>query len=193
MTKASVLQWVDDLGRGRANLDVAELYYHDVAYELARLNQTVNVALISSEANTTSYAFPLDALDLIAVFYDDTELHMATARDMEAHSRGWRDDRGTPIDYVLEYETSNVFRLYPTPDVSAKDFIFLGSPLGTDYPEYTAAALYQQKRDDLPEYFDLYMAIEILSREFERESDHRDLKFATLCQQFGALLLRMVT
>lgn len=193
MSKADVLALVADLGGSRCDAGVANQYYDDVAYELARASQTLEINLIPSVADTAQYAYPSDAVNLLAVFYDDKQLSRATIREMDAHSINWRDERGTPDDVVTEFEDAKTFRLAPTPDRASADFIFMGTPLGSEYPEYTCAALYQQKRDDLPAYFDLYMALEILSREFSRESDHRDLRFAQACQQLAALVLRMVT
>jgi hypothetical protein len=185
---------VVDLSRNRADPATVDLYYDDVAYELARSGQTMEVAVLPVRAQGELYDYPDDSVELTAVVYDDTHLHKATTREMDAHGTGWRDERGVPSDYVTQTEASRTFRLYPMPEVASKPFIFFtGDVLGSDYPEYSVAAIYQQKRTDLPDYFDLYMAVAILAREFMRESDHRDLKYAGQCEQLAALLLRMVT
>lgn len=191
MGKAEVLSLVQTLAVRADSASISQ-YYDEILFELGRANQTVQVALVETTAETATYNAPDDTIEILSVLYDDMQLYEAGIRDIEAHSTAWRDEVGIPSDYVTEFETDNAFRLYPAPEAPGKPFIWTGAPFGWDFPEYAATIIYQQKKDDLAEYFDLYLAMAVIEREFSRESDHRDLPLAKLCGQLAALFLRMV-
>lgn len=190
MSKADVLQLVDELARGRADLGACEKYYTDIAYEMAKAGLITNASIIELTADTGSYTFPDDAVDIVGILYDGVHLMPSMKQAIEWKDSGWRDRRGAPQAYVIEDEQDRTFRLYPKPDA---DTGFLGGTFrfGENYPPYSALMLYTQNREDLPEVFDLYIVCTILSREFTRESDHRDLEFASAAQQLAQLFLQM--
>jgi len=49
-----------------------------------------------------------------------------------------------------------------------------------------------ERRDDLPSWMDVPLALGVLAREYERESDHRDAVFAAACRQMSSTLLALV-
>lgn len=191
MSRQSVLNLVSSLAP-RADASMLDGYYDDALFELGRIGQTLQIAVLTTDQDSANYAAPDDSIRILSVFYDNLQLYNASIRDIEAHSSSWRDRKGTPLDYVTEFETENAFRLYPTPDVPGKPFIWTGNTFGTDYPEYASAVVYQQKRSEVADYFDLYLTMTLLEREFSRESDHRDLAYARVCGQLAGLFLRMV-
>lgn len=194
MPKSDVLQLVQDLSNGLADVTTSERYYHDTVFDLGKRNFLTNATLIPVVAGTGSYAFPVGAIDLLGLFYDDKQLDLLPLRDLEWIDPHWRDAEGPPEGYVRQDENDKTFRLYPEPDLPSKDFIFLlGSPLGLDYPEYSLAAIHTETRNDLPAWLELPVAFRILSFEFERESAHRDPAFAKLCNELSQILLLMVS
>jgi hypothetical protein len=46
--------------------------------------------------------------------------------------------------------------------------------------------------DDVPAIDELWIALDVLAREFSRESDHRDATFSKTCMQLAALFRTFV-
>lgn len=194
MAKADVLQLVSDLSNGLADATLAERYYREAVFDLGKQGWLTQATLVPATAGTGSYSFPAGAIELLALFYDDDQLDALYLRELEWIRSDWRDAHGSPVGYVRQDENDKTFRLYPIPDTSSKDFIFLfGSPLGLDYPEYSLAVVHTETRDDLPAWLELPVTFRILELEFERESSHRDPVFAKLCGELSKLLFVMVT
>lgn len=190
MSKARVLDLVATLGRGQADPTNAERDYRDVVFDAGRFELATEVTLIPAAAGTAQYVLPAGAVRLLGVFYDDVALLPVSLAELEAVNPQWRDEVGAPVAYVTETETVQTFRLYPVPDIDSKSFVpVVGEPLGLDFPESNLAVVHTEVRDDLPDWTDLVFAFGVLTREFSRESAHRDTEFAAACQQvYGALV-----
>lgn len=192
MSKADVLQLVDELARGRADPGACEKYYTDIAYEMAKLGITMNAAVVDLVHGTGLYTIPSDAVGIVGVLYDGVHLMPSMRQAVEWRNPDWRSRVGSPQTYVVEDEQARTFRLFPAPDA---DTGFLGNvfQFGENYPPYSVALIYTQNREDLPEIYDLYIACTILNREFSRESDHRDLPFAEAAGQLAQLFMKMAS
>lgn len=190
--KDDVLALALALSRGRGDTGMMDQYYEDITYEMAKQEILTAAVVTPMVGDTGGYNFPDDAVDLLAVIYDNIQLGKSGRQEIEWQDRGWRARVGRPKTYLFEDETLRTFRLYPKPEVSSHDMLWSGMPLGNDYPVGSAVVIYTQKRHCLPEYYTLYAACEILSREFKRESDHMDLKFAEACEQLSRLFFQMV-
>lgn len=195
MAKADVLQLIQDLSNGLADATLAERYYREAVFDLGKQGWLTQATLLPvTTADTGTYSFPATAIELLALFYDDSQLDLLYLRELEWIRPDWRDGRGTPSGYVRENENDKTFRLYPIPDAASKDFIFLlGSPFGLDFPEYALAIVHTETRDDLPVWLELPIAFRILELEFGRESNHRDPTFSKMCSELSKLLFVMVT
>lgn len=194
MAKADVLQLIQDISSQQADATAIDRYYDDVVRDLGQRPWLTQATLISITANTAIYTPATSVIRILGTFYDDRVLISATPREMESISSTWRDARGTPIAYVNEDEGAKDFRLYPNPEVTSKDFIFLfGSPFGLDYPEYAVAIVHTETRTNLPAWLEMPVAFEVLAREFMRESNHQDVAFAKTCKQMADLLLSLVS
>lgn len=192
MSRNSVLSLVNDLSRGLADQGICGHYYDDIVHEIGQRPIFTRATLVAVDGATATFALPDTAIRLLYVLYDDRILAPASLRELEAVNPHWRDERGTPIAYVTERENARSFRLYPVPDVASKSFIFLtGLPFGRDYPELAVVIVHTEDRE-LPDWLDLPVALDILGREFGRESDHRDPAFAEMCGQLAVLMYRML-
>lgn len=191
--KSDVLALVASFSNGQADPNQASIFYDQVVQDYATMPILTQASLITVTANTSQYAIPSTAIKLIAAFYDDRWLDRLTLRAAESVSPQWRDQIGTPIAYVVEGETTKTLRLYPNPQLNSKNFVpVFGSPFGLDYPPYSAVVVHTETRQDLPAWLELPCCFEVLRREFTRESNHRDIAFATLCGKMTGALLSMV-
>ncbi len=193
MSKAATLQLTQDLSKGLADATMCDRYYRDIVLELGREDILTQASLIPVNAETGEYTLPTQAVEMIDLFYDDHPLMEAKLREVESRDPQWRSRLGPPIVYITQHETIRTFSLYPTPEMNSKDFIFLfGSPFGRDYPAYALAMIHTENREDIPEWLELPVAFDILSREFARESNHRDTLFSKTCKSMADFLLGLV-
>lgn len=193
MSKVTTLQRVQDLCVAQADAPSIDCFYDDVVFDLGRRPWLTQASLVATTANTAVYTPPTTLVRMIEVFYDDRVLRETSHRNLEAINAQWRDQRGTPAVYTLEKEDSFDFRVYPTPEINSKDFIFLfGAPFGLDFPVYAVAIVHTETRVDLPAWLELPVTFEVLHREFSRESDHQDMAFASACKELADLLFSLV-
>lgn len=193
MPRSDVITLCQDLCTNQADEAALTKFYDEVISDLGRAEWLVTAELLATTAGTNQYNPATTVVEILYVFYDDRLLYKENLRALEAINPQWRDERGAPRAYVIEDETNNQFRLYPTPVVDSKDFIFaFGSPLGLDFPEYAVVVVQTETREVLPEWLEFPIAFEILAREFARESDHVDHEFAKACKSIADILMRMV-
>lgn len=192
--KADVLALASDLSVGQGDAATPPAIYDEVVLALRARPLLVGFTLLEHDADNAIYDAPEAALELLAVIYDDRQLAQMDADAMESVQINWRDRRGAPQAFVTETEGDRRFRLYPVPDTASATASFVtGLPFGVDYPGYSIAVLATEARLDLPAWLELPVALDLLGREFSRESGHRDPIFAGACAQLAALLLDMVS
>lgn len=194
MSRASVLALVEELTTNLApDTQIAD-FYDDMMVDAGRWGVGTAVRLVETTRNEAVYQFPDDVVKEYAVFYDDLMLPLATLRELEATNSAWRDETAAkPRAYVEQDMPEHFVRLYPIPQQASADFSFLfGSPMGHDFPDRALGVVVGELRADLPAWLDVPLALAILSREYERESDHRDSAFAGACRNLGNMLLALV-
>lgn len=193
MSKANVLQLVEDLAFDLESPSPVEAFYDDLMVDAVRWGITAQAVLIEAVADTATYELPDQAMRLYAVFYDDVLLSEMKLRGLEAVNRQWRDEVGRPRAYTDEADPEEVFTIYPKPNENSEDFVFLfGSPFGRDFPFRAVGAIIGDRRDDLPDWLDMPLALMVLGREYERDSEHADPAFAKACTALGKQLLALV-
>jgi hypothetical protein len=192
MAKADVLALASLIGGEQVDPTLADRFYHDVVAELGQSEILVEMSLLPVTPGTGVFALPAGAVRLLGVWYDDEEITVIRRNDVASMDPEWRQARGTPLAYFTEDETIRTFRLYPVPDQASKSFLFLGEPMGTEFPEYCVVVAHTVAPDTVPVYFELPIALTILAREFIRESVHRDPVFAALCQTFANALFGVI-
>lgn len=189
MPKSSVLALVATLGSSQGDALTIDRYYREVVFELARHRWIITASLIPPVPGTAVYNFPAGTVDLIRCFYDAHMLVEAKIDELNWINPQWRDERGAPIAYVYEGETTKTFRAYPIPDVAPSTYAFIfGEDFGRGYPDGTLAVIQSETRDDLPAYLDLPIALAVCAREFERDSNHQDQVFAKACNDLSLVL-----
>lgn len=185
------------LSAGQQDSTVCLRLFDEVILDLAKANWFVNMTVTDTHEVIPAavQSFPANAVNLLGVFYGAHQVEMASLRELEyAAGPQWRDDVGEPVSYVVEGETVQTFRLYPQPNVkpSALGALF-GEPLGRDFLDGAIVVLHSETRETVPDYLDLPIALMVIGREFERESDHQHTVFARSAGRLGTLILKMVT
>lgn len=194
MARADVITLVQAIANQQADATTVQRFYDDIAYDLAVREIVTNVSLVAVVAGTASIALPTAAIDILAAFYDDRILSIERPMDM-AYTNGeqWRDISGPPLAIIREGESARSFTLFPNPDRPSDPSLFIhGAPLGVDFPNESVTLIHTEKRDNLPIWLELPVAFLILEREFNRESDHKDVNFAAACKEMAILLFQMV-
>ena len=190
--KSDVLVLVDDFSLGQADPNAASRFYDEIVRDFGRAPYLVNASLVALAAGATGFTLPASAVAILAAFYDDDELVPAMQQELALVNPQWRDERSAPSVYTAENETSREYVLYPRPGAATKDFIFLfGAPMGVDFPEYAIGVVHTETREDVLPWMELPLALFILTREYLRESPHRDPMFAEACQRLGNLMWRL--
>ena len=196
MTKAPILSLVNSLANFPIDGDLLDVYYDDVLVELGRMTNTPLTAneLQPVVANTHTYSIPDKMISILHAFHSSKSLISSRTQDVDAYVNEWRDDTGTPFTVLIDELSGKTYRLFPIPDTSSDDFFFItGTPMGTDFPDNAVTLIYSELRDDdILDFLGLIIALQILSREFIRQSDHRDVLFAQSCNDVAKLMLTFI-
>lgn len=177
MSKATVLQLATDLSLGVADQDEISNYFDEIVREIGFREIFVNVEPITVNADQATYAFSGDHVIVLEVHHNDTgRLSPSSGVSLRAAvGANWRLRRGVPNAFTQDEVSSNELRLFPIPS---------GPGL--------LAVVQTIEVDDILEYLELPVALEILHREFMREGSHQDVEFAgvarTLSQFFFTLI-----
>jgi hypothetical protein len=192
MAKADVLQLVADLSASTADQVASGRFHGDIVYEmgLGKSVSLVGAAFVQVSGGTSEYTFPATTIYPLLLFYDDTVLTPSMVKEAEAYDKQWRTTLGEPRTWLDEHETLRTFDLVPTP---RRDGAAVGvtTPF-TGFPEGNVLMIYSENRTDVHAFEELIMALLILAREFDRESDHTDHDAAQYCVQLGALYQAML-
>lgn len=193
MSRTSVLALAAEFAFGLEGAPQVDGYYDDLMWDAARWGVSSSVQLVPTVRGDGVYEMPEDEGKRYMIFYDDIQLSLSSISDLNAVNPDWRDEVGRPDAYVIQGENEHDILLYPVPDVNARDFVFLfGSPMGRDFPDRALGTVMGERRDDLPSWMDVPLALGVLAREYERESAHRDVAFAAVCRQMSSTLLALV-
>lgn len=191
--KADVLALAQDLANAQASATNLDQFYDDVVKDVSKGGLFNVLEIVAASANVARYTKPARISDILALFYDDVMLSLVTLRELEATTPGWRLHTGRPVAWLIEDLSHEEFQLYPVPTVAPGAMIPVhGAPLGLDYPVNTMALLGTEKRQDMPDWLDLPLALVLLGREYSHPSPHQDKIFAEACRSLGTLLLSMV-
>lgn len=204
MPKADVLTLVRELSNGQADAGLCDRFYDEVVLDLGRLPLLVTASIVSLNREDTpdsfpaspedSYALPENAIEAIQFVWDDRTLGFASERELAQFSPIWRTMVGSPRAVYRGNVGSRRFRLVPLPDRPSDPFIFLfGMPMDRAYPQNSVVVFHTDNRQNVPPYLELPIAFFVLTREFVRDSDHRDLAFANQCAKTAQALLEMAS
>lgn len=168
-------------------------FQDDVIYELSRgsypdVLATVGTAFIATVADQERYSIPTAsaARTPLMIFWDDLQLLQLRKQEAWEYDQAWRDGpRPQVVGYTFDPEDRTAFSLVPPPS-RAGATIGANTPLAvTTWPQENITIIYATSDtafagttyDDLK----LPIALEVLAREFARDSDHQDLAFTSYC------------
>lgn len=190
MAEADVKQLVTDLALGLEDTLRVDQQYDEVVEILEQFGWWTQLTLVSLTSETQEYTLPTNVINILAAFYDDQQLSQETRIALQAWSRTWEDEVGTPFAFVQEHVQDRNFQLYQKPTLNSKDFTFaFGAPFGEDYPEYSVAVVATERRATFSPWLWMVAALLICAREFRREGKNRDLAFSASCESVAAVLL----
>lgn len=195
MSKADVLTLSNELALGLADPVQLGTYYADLVRLLGNEPVLTNAQAQDIDALVRDYATPDEAVLLLAVYVGDRELPHTLERELEAIDSDWRNAvPGIPRVYTDEDLSENAVALYPTPadDALGTDQVF-DDDFGLDFVPGQLSFIYTEERDDVLPWLELWLAVAILEREFERESNHRDLPFAGSAGQLAQVIKKMIS
>jgi len=199
MAQTDVLALIDDLAGTRS--DTASLaeaaarlrYYTDVVYENGLLRERdCDASYVAVTRSDADYALPSTAIRVLALLYDNRHLRPIMRRGLEAYDPAHRAREGRPAAYTTQDEDQRTMRLIPVPDVDGVAVAALDPLVDPEFPGNNLTFIYTATVDDVAPEDELWVALEVLSREFGHESDHLDPQFAKLARQLAAMLRAMV-
>lgn len=198
MAQADVFALIDDISGVRSDGAVLDdttaraRYYADVVFQNGLTREaSTNAEFIAVTEATAVYAFPTAAIRLLAVIFDDHQLRPTLRRALEAYDSAWRSRKGTPRSWLTQDEDTRTFRLVPVPPQDGQA-IGTSTPFIGAFPAENLTVVYTENVTDVLPWDELWVALEVLSREYGRESDHHDPMFATTAYQLAQLIRAMV-
>ena len=186
MTKAATLTLISDISKGQSDSTAIGRIYDDVVRELGQSDVIVRATLIESVIDQSSYSLPAAAIKRQVTFFDNRILDEMKLTQLMSINHNWRDEKGEPVAVFTEDETEDSFSIYPLPQNQSGSVA--GGDFGSSFPTYAITSIHTAYEADLPTWLELPIAFIVLHREFTRESNHRDVKFAEICLQLGILL-----
>lgn len=176
MAKSDVTSLVTTLSMSQDNTTETSIIYDEVVRELGFLEVLTDTETIAVSSGTSVYAVGADTIVPLELYTSQGFLSRADGKTLgSVYGSDWRNRSGSPVNYTMDTENDNTFRLIPNPKV-----------------DDTLTVIHTEYRQDVPVWLELPIAFEVTSREFERGSDHQDLKFSATCKSIANLLFLMV-
>jgi hypothetical protein len=177
-------------------LEDADQVGNYLTQEIRTLGQQLILTNMSAQnvtGGTRTYTTPAEAVMLLRVFAGERELLPHSMRELEAVDRDWRLQSGDPRVYTVEDEAENFFTLYPTPNLSVAPVSgSFQDAFGASFLPGQLSLLFTEERVTVPDWLTLYLTLTTLSREFLRESNHRDIPFAGAAAALAEIVKKMV-
>ena len=195
MPKADVLTLVSTLSDSVADTTQITNYYNDVVFEMAQGvfpgPSLTGAAFVEVVAGTANYAFPVDAVRVLLLNYDTTDLPKEGERGATLFNKDWRADQGRPAAFIVTDENRRTVSLVPVPDTDGQAVGVL-TPFSATFPAENLTFIYTEERDDVHLDEELPLALEILAREFARDSNHHDAQASDFAKKLAGLLFGLV-
>jgi len=192
--KTDVLALVAALSNGQADQVSASNFYDESIYALDEHLWLTTFVLIaaSSTSPTMTIALPATTITLRGLVYDTRWLQESDLRSIESWATNWRAFTGRePFCFVLQDQTHLDFQVFPVPPVTGTAFSPPGT-FGASYPARNFVAFTTEFRSTVPKWLESSVTLAVLSREYERSSDHTDPDAKAAADLLTELLLTMV-
>lgn len=177
MARSDVLTLVDTFSLSVADATESGIYYDEIVRELGFSEVLTSTEVQSVSAQQGTLTLAPDTIRALEMYSSAVgKLDTTNTNALRAiYGNSWKRLGGTTVAYSQDEENDNTVRLAP---VSA-------NPI-------TMTIVRTDARTDVPVWLELPIALEILSREMSRESDHQDVKFAVACAKVGQLLFNLL-
>jgi len=182
ITKSEVIALADTLGGTTGSTVSMGFYYDEIMQGLAMRFEPplVETTTFAISSGTASYSWPSDACSILAIFSESKQLFPVSFIELESYDGAWRQTTGEVQVFYSGEDPQRSFRLHPIPSTASTGTVIMGvAPVGG------------QGVTSIPDYMGLYLACEILRREFAKPSVHQDKQFSKaagdVAQIFGML------
>lgn len=173
MAKADVLDLVEDFGVNGVNEDEIDVFYDEIIRELGAFEVLVGTELVSVLSGQAEYMVSGENVKVFEIHHSTRgRLDMVSEQGLRAAlGASWMSRTGTPIAATMDQQGGESFRLVPVPNQDA-----------------TLTMLVSERKDDVPKWLELIIALQILHREYARESDHQDIQLAQAALALSSIL-----
>ena len=181
LTQDNIVDLANTIGGTTGSTASMNLYYDEVMQGLGTRFEPplVETTTFAISSGTASYAWPSTACSILAIFSSaGREILPVSRNELDASDSGWRASTSTDSYqfFISSEDTQRSFRLYPNPSTASTGTLIMGVASSADVPDYMG----------------LYVALEILKREFAKPSAHQDKQFSKaagdVAQLFGMLI-----
>lgn len=188
LTKAQLTTFASTICHAQHDTTTFSQIFNDVMDELARKPSPpfVDCAFEAISDGESEYSYEATMNRPLYIFRGDRLLTHETIAGLEAYSKTWESDTGTPIAYTLEGVDGRKYRLYPIPDA---DGAITGANWAAGYPDDALALIFAEDRStDIEDYYVLPVVFDCLAREFAYPSDHQDVEYAKVLNKLATVL-----
>lgn len=177
MSRADVLELVQNLSALQSNDTEASRYYDEVVRDLGHYEILTSVERRSYDTGDAGiYQMSTDAIRILELAWNHRRLDRTNEITLRsAFGASWAQRRGEPVAVTEANVSMGLMQLAPTP-LHNGDIDVVRTEM----------------RENLPYWLELPVALLILGREFMRESNHQDLKFAKAASELGTLFLQIL-
>lgn len=175
--KSDVLALVDDLLLKPDTTGDAEDFYAEVIRELGFREFLTGTRTQQVMDGVPQYTVATDTIRVLESHLGHIgRLDPVSGQTLRAaFGSNWRDRTGSPYHITRTDQSSNVVRLFPTPDCDS-ELTFIRT----------------ETRDDLPYWLELPVALEVTSRLLIRESPNQDPEFANQAKRLSTLFFSLL-
>ena len=171
MSKATTLTLVDNMGLGDTTNAETSIHYDDIVRELGYQVILTEAGSTSQVSGTPTYTPPANTIRVLEIHGGYGIIDQTSYFELKnLLSPRMRDRVGRAIIWCHEHESNKDFRLTPTPNESDTLTVFV-----------------TQYQSTVPTWMEMPIALEILHREYTRESNHQDIDFAMLCRRLATM------
>lgn len=193
MAMSDVLQLVTDLSDGLNDSTACTNYYSDVVYlmGLDPGGTLVNASTIDPVVLVPQTTLPASSITTLAVLYDVKHLSKTGRKGAQAWDTHWFTTLGQPFAWLDEDQNRHTITEIPIP-VTPPTVGLPRDPSISNPGQNGLTVIYTETRTNAHGDEELAMALEIMAREFSRDSDHTDHTSAQTCRTLSGVLFGMI-
>jgi hypothetical protein len=194
MAQADVLQLVTDIADGLNDTTACTNYYGDVVFlmGLDPDGTIVNCTTFDPGLGTLDVSLPANSITTLVLIYDRVHLSKTTLLGAAAWDTQWATTLSTPLSWLDQAQPRHTISLVPQQSKAPSGAALPLDPSLTDPGFDAVTALYTETRANVHGDEELALALEIVSREFSRDSDHTDRTLGQSCRTLSGILFRML-